>query len=855
MDTIDERRHLVEKDEHGVVRAWVDPRARFSGAAKHFDAEALADRLIAGNAALLGLTPQVELQRAGTAAKAAVAGAGDPVVSVRRTQVYKSLPVEDAEIVVNAFADGQVQSVFSNLKRGLPDDLDPGAVRIDGQEAASLVESALRTRNCTDARVIAPTLLVHEMGAADHAHDDEPVPEHEGPLTILAGVAQPGESVPGDHLIAWAVPVEARSPAGLRLNARFYVDATSGAIVEIVDLAHYRSCPAWVFFPNPIVTSGDPGISRNTPAAVLRAELRDVVLERLDPPASATAPVLLRGRYVRIEDIEPPHFPAPESASGDFRIPPKEADAFSRLFLAVMVYYHIDSFMSFLERTLELGPILPGPINADPVARDGQDNSAYMSLSKALVFGEGGIPDASDAHVVLHELGHAIQDALAPGFRGFETGIGEGFGDFLAAVYFDDHANPTQTRGRVLSWDANATDAFWPGRRYDVEWTFDGPEYGSAGGHARGQAWCALMFEIYHKLGGDSTDRATRAMARDWVIRIHLLAHREAPTRPTLGQMGMALLGAADAMAPWRHGGGTARKVMLDTFARRRLPGFAPPEVDLFVDDERRGGYGSLDATDAFDARLWRDDFWEGAAIWARRQPYADPEEQDRAGPADHEPPRAGVPSLLYARVGNRGRAPAPAGVMTVRAYHAAPGLVCAWPDGWTPCGAIDAAIPGPGETSVIGPFAWTPAQDGQALLVTVSCDDDPVLEPVDAGRPVPCARWVPFDNNAAVRNLQPIEPGAAEPFRITVANPEDVAWILSLDAGRMPPGFVLRTSPADVARLRLEPGAEATIDIFSVAAPAAGGIISLRAAAREDGAEETAARPIGGIGFVVAPR
>src|ERR1035437_9079924 len=49
---------------------------------------------------------------------------------------------------------------------------------------------------------------------------------------------------------------------------------------------------------------------------------------------------------------------------------------------------------------------------------------------------QGGVDDAEDAEAIVHEYGHAVQDAQVPGFgSSLEAGsIGEAFGDYLAVT-------------------------------------------------------------------------------------------------------------------------------------------------------------------------------------------------------------------------------------------------------------------------------------------------------------------------------------------------------------------------------------------------------------------------------------
>jgi Zn-dependent metalloprotease len=65
-----------------------------------------------------------------------------------------------------------------------------------------------------------------------------------------------------------------------------------------------------------------------------------------------------------------------------------------------------------------------------------QDNSFYSPSDKKIRYGRGGVDDAEDGDVVVHEYGHSIQDAQDPGFGSGDQagGLGEGFGDFMSVI-------------------------------------------------------------------------------------------------------------------------------------------------------------------------------------------------------------------------------------------------------------------------------------------------------------------------------------------------------------------------------------------------------------------------------------
>ena len=85
----------------------------------------------------------------------------------------------------------------------------------------------------------------------------------------------------------------------------------------------------------------------------------------------------------------------------------------------------------------------------------GLDNSFSWDKHDYLRFGKGGVDDAEDAEVILHEYGHAIQDAEVTGFGvGPEAGgIGEGFGDYWA-VTVSNLLAPTPDAPCVADWDS-----------------------------------------------------------------------------------------------------------------------------------------------------------------------------------------------------------------------------------------------------------------------------------------------------------------------------------------------------------------------------------------------------------------
>src|SRR6185503_4281376 len=152
-----------------------------------------------------------------------------------------------------------------------------------------------------------------------------------------------------------------------------------------------------VFDPNPGVALNDTTLreSKTLPAQAYR----QVELTGLD------ASGYLEGQFVNTSTTVKRH----KSKNGKFLFTRDK-----RQFKEVMVYFHIDRVQRYIQ-SLGFDNINRRPI---PVNIDGlkDDQSYYSSATKSLTFGTGGVDDAEDAEIILHEYGHSIQDNQVPGF-------------------------------------------------------------------------------------------------------------------------------------------------------------------------------------------------------------------------------------------------------------------------------------------------------------------------------------------------------------------------------------------------------------------------------------------------------
>ncbi|HET9497162.1 MAG TPA: M36 family metallopeptidase [Candidatus Limnocylindria bacterium] len=256
---------------------------------------------------------------------------------------------------------------------------------------------------------------------------------------------------------------------------------------------------AWVFLPNPVASSGNQALLDNKDAdsAALDDELMPVVLTNLDGSG------YLNGDWASVR-----------SSTGPLAFETDESFLYTRSddrFEQVMAYYWVTEAQLYLQ-SLGFGSTLR-PINMESqdvrINTWGADNSYSWDKHDVLRFGKGGVDDAEDADVILHEYGHAIHDSQVAGFGvGSEAGaIGEGFGDYWAVtVSLVVAGMPVAPAACVADWDSISYTSTTPHclRRVDTNL-----KYGDLDGrvHHDGQVWSRALWDIRNTLGSTIADR------------------------------------------------------------------------------------------------------------------------------------------------------------------------------------------------------------------------------------------------------------------------------------------------------------------------------------------------------------
>ena len=491
---------------------------------------------------------------------------GAAVTSVQFQQYHFDVPVYGAELTVGFRAsDGQALSAINSVDYSIPDSMRPEDVSLSREDAVEAVRHMLHNEVRKILPEDDPVLFVYRHSAQAH-HPMPPSGRFRDTIT------QRGSGIEGKLYWAWQVLVETKAPDG---NWEVLVDAVDGSIIAVFDRSRYSSPRAYVFLPDPITTSRNDGLSWDTDVLILDAERRVVPLEDLEPADETTGMCYLRGKWVNCVDSEKPNL-EPPSSTGDFMYGSKDP-----AFLFAMTYYWTHELVKYLYsfNIPSLNKAI-SQIDVDAVGREVKtstggtvqlDNSFFVvSHGKPVIcFGHGGVPDASDAHVIVHEYVHAVHHFLDRKHYSYE----EGFADFLAAVWLDRYNEHLFQREEVFPWDGN-NYPWAQDRKVNIGKRFDDPAASSYGRYLIGSIWAAGLWNLFIALGGDDNSSDTRIAAADTVVRLYLDMLVNTQSYASAEQLAGGLITADQGL---NGNQGKYRKQICDAFAAKGVWNGAPP--------------------------------------------------------------------------------------------------------------------------------------------------------------------------------------------------------------------------------------------------------------------------------------
>jgi zinc metalloprotease ZmpB len=256
-----------------------------------------------------------------------------------------------------------------------------------------------------------------------------------------------------------------------------------------------------VFLPNPVADLQDQSLTDQKDADYpeLAPAYHTVTLTNLDGSG------FLRGDWANIL-----------SETGDPAFSPTNTFAYRRSddrFEQVMGYYWVTEAQKYIQ-SLGFGTGKFQPVNMESqdlrINQWGADNSFSWDKKDMIKLGKGGVDDAEDAEVILHEYGHAIQDSqqdpFGYGFSFEARSIGEGFADYWA-VTVSDVVAPTPDPACVADWDSVSYTTTTPHCLRRVDLNLHYPENINPNSvHATGRIWSRALWDIRNALGNVRAD-------------------------------------------------------------------------------------------------------------------------------------------------------------------------------------------------------------------------------------------------------------------------------------------------------------------------------------------------------------
>jgi predicted small secreted protein len=412
--------------------------------------------------------------------------------TLRFQQMLNDVPVYDSEIVVN-FVEGDKVSFSSN-------NYDATIAKIDTNPSIS-----------SAAAIVISNDALKFKGAITYQDSKLCVVKMQQNTILVYRVV----TNVFDKTGSWEVIIDAKTGAVLSQKdiAVYHKDKKKEKVkktspnAKFVTPNSFVSGAAKVFNPDPlsqdrVAYAGNYVDNNDLTNAQFDAARTQVVLPEIE---LASGVYKLKSTYVEIQDLSAPSKGLFTQSTPNFFF-----DRGNDAFEAANAFYHLDNSMRYINNTLGIRCIPltnSGVLFFDPSGANEADNSYYTAGT--LNFGEGGVDDAEDADVVLHEMGHGIHDWMTGGHASSSTGLGEGSGDYWAVSYsrsLNQWTSSDAANNWVFSWDGH--NDFWAGRVTNYNRTYPQTGVTNTAIHTYGQIWATSLMKIYDVIGRTKTDKA-----------------------------------------------------------------------------------------------------------------------------------------------------------------------------------------------------------------------------------------------------------------------------------------------------------------------------------------------------------
>jgi hypothetical protein len=162
--------------------------------------------------------------------------------------------------------------------------------------------------------------------------------------------------------------------------------------------------------------------------------------------------------------------------------------------------YHITNFQEYIN-SIGYDTLMDMQLQVETHGQFGADNSVFERNGgiPTIKFGTGGVDDAEDADVIIHEYSHGISWSANnnDNFTIERSGLDEGLADYFATSY-SRVMNPFNWQN-VFNWDG----PIWGGRIANTSTNY--PTTGNI--YAVGEIWNSAMSNIWNDLGPIVTDK------------------------------------------------------------------------------------------------------------------------------------------------------------------------------------------------------------------------------------------------------------------------------------------------------------------------------------------------------------